>query len=172
MTRSTKALTLLMAVVPLAAIGPRSSTVERNGVRAESNEQTSLEVGPLHMRESAESLACKINIRAKNLGSRDIDIRWNRSRVRTRVGTWKGMAPLGTQRRETVRHAKGMAGAALSGTGSIRTSRTVSLACNARRRYRFTLEMGGVEQYYYYPSSSGFTQKTTIDLGDLNRFFR
>ena len=56
-------------------------------------------------------------------------------------------------------------------------SQTVSLtlpgACSDQRRYRFQIDVVGHDEsfVYEYPSTSGWTRDTTIDLGDVSRFF-
>ena len=106
--------------------------------------------------------SCDINFRAVNRGRDMITVSWDRSRVRTRTGTW-------------ARPWRGQYDY-LHQDDRLRTQRRVRLACNARRRYAIQLyRVRGpdvVGRYVvYYPSSRSFTQRTTIDLGDLSRFF-
>jgi hypothetical protein len=51
----------------------------------------------------------------------------------------------------------------------------LDFGCDSKRKYLFVLTRvsdGSPEEYdYYYPSKSSWTTETSIDLGDLNRFF-
>lgn len=117
---------------------------------------------PLVAAYDADDAGCDINFRATNSGRKTITLYHHyggsgkdRSQVRTRLGTW---GPL-----------------VLGSVDPGKTYRWVSnllFACNSLRRYRFRLEKGvGDRHTYYYPSSTTFTRSTTIDLGDVNRFF-
>jgi len=47
---------------------------------------------------------------------------------------------------------------------------TTDFGCSAKRRWRFALRRSdGNESMLYYPSSSSFSDNTTVDLGDLGR---
>jgi len=120
--------------------------------------------------ESKEAAVCDINLKATNRGSeriafvqRDDRNRKNEvllhSEVRTRLGTWLSFYAGGVDPGET-----------------LSVVQRVDFGCNARRRYRFRLTKGSgsssdPKHTYYYPSTTGFTQSTTLNLGDVNRFF-
>lgn len=132
------------AVVPLLFVGSSLG----NPTRGEGGSHSSI---------SNEAVECDITVKATNRGSRRIYFHHDRrySQVRTRRGTW-------------LQFFFGIhidPGKTLSSVGH------VQFFCNAHRRYRFRLTRGGQEYTYYYPSSSGFTQSTTLNLGDVNRFF-
>lgn len=86
------------------------------------------------------------------------------SEVRTRIGWWAKISRIRNGARKVMNP-----GDHVSDTANLR------LACNAQRRYRFHFWAevdGSTYNYnYYYPSQSGFTQETIIDLGDVSRFF-
>lgn len=118
--------------------------------------------------ESKEAAVCDINLKATNRGSEKIlftqsfyrngkEVRLH-SEVRTRIGTWLSFHAGSVEPGET-----------------LSVVRRVDFGCNARRRYRFRLTKGSLpsdpQHTYYYPSSSSFTQSTTLNLGDVNRFF-
>ncbi len=106
------------------------------------------------------SMGCRVTFKARNGGKKKIHVNWSSSRVRTRIGTWK---KLYGRRGLTTDLAPG---------GAFSVVRILDLACNARRRYDIAITKGESDgSRYYYPSSKSFTQNTTIDLGDLNRFF-
>lgn len=112
-----------------------------------------------------EARGCDITIRATNGGKEYIQLYqrdWRgtyQSQVRTRLGTWRIMWDTSS----------------VSSGEDYRGVVRLAFYCNAARRYRFRLQKGGdtsAPKYtYYYPSSSTFTKNTTLNLGDLNRFF-
>jgi hypothetical protein len=109
---------------------------------------------------------CKVNFTAKNTNEKNaypVSIPY--ISVRIKGGTWEAKYPP-------------------SGSDAVASGKSVlfpidlDFGCSIKRQYRIYLEYSTsdgktpLSYYYYYPSSSSWTTKTTIDLGDLSRFFK
>lgn len=101
--------------------------------------------------------ACDITFRGSNTGSYTITFEHSMSRVRNKTGWWKKLGSW---------HGTARAGGSL--TSTVRTD----FGCSAQRRYRLYFERrSGEDATCYYPSSTSFTDRTSIDLGDVARYF-
>lgn len=82
------------------------------------------------------------------------------SGVRTRLGTWTGVN-FGSFVQYVLPN------------NTVEVTAHLTFSCSVARRYRFRLQQADTnKQYtYYYPSSTTFTTRTSIDIGDLNRSF-
>lgn len=110
---------------------------------------------------------CRHTIKVRNAGTRTVTMRWRDSDVRTKLGWWKQIYGGGfgvfyqAPDPPTFPVASGKSHSWIYET---------DFGCNANRRWRFRLERSdGKEYMLYYPSSSSFSDNTTVDLGDLGR---
>ncbi|MGH8503233.1 MAG: hypothetical protein ACREVE_12335 [Gammaproteobacteria bacterium] len=113
---------------------------------------------------------CGITIKAENKSLKEIHIQLPYSEVRTRVGTWAGLMfgqrgcqGVGDDYERWIFKPK---------TGYQSITCELDFGCNADRRYRFRLFYSGNAIYEYYPSDDEFTERTTIDLGNIGRHFK
>lgn len=119
---------------------------------------------------AAEPLAgggCRHTIKVRNNGSRTVTMHWTNSHVRNRIGWWKQIYGGGFgvwYEPPSPREFPVAAGKSHSWIY------TTDFGCSANRRWRFELRRSdGKEHMLYYPSSSSFSENTTVDLGDLGR---
>lgn len=104
---------------------------------------------------------CRINIKARNDGSRSIAIWWPNSHVRTKIGVWKRMSgAVGFETWTWVGVGEDMA-----------KVYAADFSCRAQRRWRFTLRLSDGRQHMLYIPDGRFTTSTTVDLGDVSRVF-
>lgn len=115
--------------------------------------------------ETAAHAGCQITLKGRNDSSNDrvVQVRWERSQVRNRLGTWRGF-PVPPWATSSTLH--------LGPHESFSRVWTFDFGCNVDRRYRFRLVQWTAEHVYYYPSESAFTREVVINLWDLNRFFQ
>jgi hypothetical protein len=106
---------------------------------------------------------CKVNFKAKNTNKENPHpIYITEIAVRIKGGAWEN-----TYLPDFVKSGE-----------SITFPFSLDFGCDIKRQYRIHIEAISTdgkstteEYYYYYPSSSSWTTKTTIDLGDVSRFF-
>lgn len=104
---------------------------------------------------------CRINIKARNDGSRRIGISWPNSHVRTKIGVWKRMS--GEVGFETWTY--------IDVGEEVAKVYTADFSCRAQRRWRFTLRRSDGQLHMLYIPDGRFTTSTTVDLGDVSRVF-
>ncbi|MDP2483999.1 MAG: hypothetical protein Q8W45_12065 [Candidatus Palauibacterales bacterium] len=110
---------------------------------------------------------CRHTIKVRNAGSRTVTIRWSNSSVRNKVGFWKQLYGGGFG---VFYKAPDPAEFPVASGQSYSWIYTTDFGCSANRRWRFDLRRSdGNSSMLYYPSSSSFSQNTTVDLGDLGR---
>jgi hypothetical protein len=92
---------------------------------------------------------------------------WHNSHVRNRVGVWKQIYGGGIG---IFYESPDPPSFPVASGKSHSWIYTTDFGCNANRRWRFELRRSdGKESMLYYPSSSSFSDNTTVDLGDLGR---
>ena len=100
---------------------------------------------------------CNINLKIKNIGKKDgLSVVAYRSEVRVKGGTWKKLSKLGW-------------GIARVNPGKTKSDvLEAKLKCTAKRRYMIRYEChssdNGGNRVTYYPSSSGYTTKTSVTI--------
>ena len=108
--------------------------------------------------------ACTVTVRASNGGPAPIEVDLAASRVRTKNGLWKRLAPRdGLCTRPTLHLGPG--------AQALGESCTLGLSCRRDRQYRFRVTLGERARWLDFPSAEGTTQAATLDLGDLARLF-
>ncbi|HIG76289.1 MAG TPA: hypothetical protein EYQ24_17440 [Bacteroidetes bacterium] len=148
---------LVLALVGATALSPDTSEAAAV-VTADSGSDAVAELG----------LGCTVTIRARNSGSRDIEIDLTDSKVKVRNGLWKRIDKAGG----AVRGACSDDEVSVDHDGeTYGETCNLDLGCNTRRRYKFEIKRGGNTHIQYYPSANGWTRRTTIDLGDVSRHF-
>ncbi len=110
---------------------------------------------------------CRHTIKVRNNGTRTVTIQWSNSSVRNKVGFWKQLYGGGFG---VFYEAPDPPSFPVASGKSYSWIYTTDFGCSANRRWRFDLRRSdGNSSMLYYPSSSSFSQNTTVDLGDLGR---
>jgi len=132
-------------------------------------EEGSSEWQPVTATAGANRMACDINFRGSNSGSRTIWVDWRESEARIPSGWWARIGP----QYATVQPA-----------GLLRENQTVNTSCKVRRRYRVHLiydangDRSGMHEDpsydLYRPSATDWYDAgtTTVNLGDLYARFK
>ncbi len=100
---------------------------------------------------------CDITFRGTNSGPYGITFSHQESRVKVRRGFWKRLG--------------NWYGTARAG-GTLTSTVTLDLGCSLARQYRLYFERrSGEDVTCEYPGNGGWTDRRSIDLGDLSRYF-
>ncbi|HCR48602.1 MAG TPA: hypothetical protein DIW24_03160 [Bacteroidetes bacterium] len=106
---------------------------------------------------------CAITIKMENKSTANILVSTPFSKVKIKNGLWARVWPGYVDSFN------------VPAKGNITESSSLDLGCDIDRQYKFRFwrTKDGVTSnlYHYYPSEDGFTRKTTIDLGNIGRFF-
>ncbi len=155
-------------VVSVVAFMPRADgggTVKPGLVDAREHNANGLWEGePEELYANVTPAGCTVTFKGINKGRQDIELRARSSKVRVKGGWWKRLSYW------TSWDIK-------KNGGKLVEDETLAFDCKAKRRYRLfflRLSSGGKNAgdiTCYYPSSRSWTKKTSINLGDVSRYF-
>ncbi|MBL7978808.1 MAG: hypothetical protein JNN12_10750 [Bacteroidetes Order II. Incertae sedis bacterium] len=119
--------------------------------------------GPQTISKTFWVKGCAITIKMENKSTQKILVSTSFSKVKIKNGLWARIWPS---------HVDAFY---VPAKGSMTESSSLDFGCDIDRQYKFRFwrtEDGVTSNlYHYYPSEDGFTQKTTIDIGNIGRFF-